>query len=99
MTATTPLLPEMPEGAAIRDAFLADERSTLVALASQIAQTDADVRAIGAQARAWVEAVRNERQAQGGIESFLHCLRRQTRQSLLPESDDLFVQQGGNVLT
>jgi hypothetical protein len=48
----------MPEGAAIRDAFLADERATLVALASQITQTDADVRAIGAQARAWVEAVR-----------------------------------------
>jgi len=71
MTATMPLLPDMPEGAAIRDAFLADERATLVALASQIAQTDADVRAIGTQARAWVEAVRSERQTQGGIESFL----------------------------
>jgi len=33
MTATMPLLPDMPEGAAIRDAFLADERATLVALA------------------------------------------------------------------
>src|SRR6478752_7312882 len=71
MTATMPLLPDTPEGAAIRDAFLADERATLVALASQITQIDADAAAIGAQARAWVEAVRSERQTQGGIESFL----------------------------
>ena len=68
---TTPLLPDMPEGAAIRDAYLADERTTLVALAAQVTQPEADVRAIGARARAWVEAVRSERQAQGGIESFL----------------------------
>ena len=68
---TIPLLPDTPEGAAIRAAFLADERAVLVALAAQLTQTDAETRAIAAQARAWVEAVRNERQSQGGIESFL----------------------------
>ena len=68
---TIPLLPDTPEGAAIRAAFLADERALLVALAAQLTQTDAETRAIAAQARAWVEAVRNERQSQGGIESFL----------------------------
>jgi RHH-type proline utilization regulon transcriptional repressor/proline dehydrogenase/delta 1-pyrroline-5-carboxylate dehydrogenase len=65
------LYPDTPEGAAIRDAFLADERATLVALAAQVTQDDAAVHAIGAQARAWVEAVRGEREASGGIESFL----------------------------
>jgi proline dehydrogenase len=67
-------LPEGPEGAAIRDAFLADERTTLVALAAQVTQVTQDddaMRAVAARARAWVEAVRTERQAQGGIESFL----------------------------
>ena len=68
---TIPLLPDTPEGAAIRDAFLADERALLAALAAQLTQTDAETRAVAAQARAWVEAVRNERQSQGGIESFL----------------------------
>jgi RHH-type proline utilization regulon transcriptional repressor/proline dehydrogenase/delta 1-pyrroline-5-carboxylate dehydrogenase len=68
---TIPLLPDMREGAAIRDAFLADERALLVALAAQLPQSDAETKAIAAQARAWVEAVRSERQAQGGIESFL----------------------------
>ena len=64
--------PDTPEGAAIRDAFLADERAMLVALAAQVdAGRDAETRAIAAQARAWVEAVRSERQSQGGIESFL----------------------------
>ena len=64
-------MPDRPDGAAIRDAFLADERTMLVALAAQV---DAGRRR-GArdrrQARAWVEAVRTERQSQGGIESFL----------------------------
>jgi len=68
---TIPMLPDTPEGAAIRNAFLADERALLAALAAQLTQTDAETRAIAAQARAWVEAVRNERQSQGGIESFL----------------------------
>jgi len=65
------LLPDAPEGEAIRDAFLADERTTLAALATPVAQDDDAVRAIGAQARVWVEAVRAERQAHAGMESFL----------------------------
>ena len=65
------LIPAGPEGAAIRDAFLADERSTLVALAAQVTQDDGAGHAIAAQARAWVEAVRSDQQKQGGIESFL----------------------------
>ena len=42
---TIPLLPDTPEGAAIRAAFLADERAVLVALAAQLTQTDAETRA------------------------------------------------------
>jgi RHH-type proline utilization regulon transcriptional repressor/proline dehydrogenase/delta 1-pyrroline-5-carboxylate dehydrogenase len=68
---STVLIPATPEGAAIRDAYLADERSTLVALAAHAASDGDDAHAIADQARAWVEAVRGERQAQGGIESFL----------------------------
>ena len=56
---TIPMLPDTPQGAAIRNAFLADERALLAALAAQLTQTDAETRAIAAQARAWVEAVRN----------------------------------------
>ena len=66
-----PLIPGGPDGAAIRDAFLADERTMLVALAAQVTQDEEAVRAIAGEARAWVEAVRTERQSQGGIESFL----------------------------
>ena len=66
-----PLIPDTPEGAAIRDAFIADEHATLVALSAQVSQDEAQVRAVTARARAWVEAVRTERQSGGGIESFL----------------------------
>jgi len=65
------LLPDAEAGSAIRDAFLADERTTLAALATQISLGDDAVRGIEAHARGWVEAVRADRQAQGGIESFL----------------------------
>jgi RHH-type proline utilization regulon transcriptional repressor/proline dehydrogenase/delta 1-pyrroline-5-carboxylate dehydrogenase len=64
-------IPEGPEGEAIRDAYLADEHTTLVALAAQVTRTEEATRAIVARARAFVEAVRAERQAHGGIESFL----------------------------
>ena len=65
------LIPDTPEGAAIRDAFLADERTTLVALAAQVTHEDGANHAVIAQARAWVEAVRGDQQKHGGIESFL----------------------------
>jgi RHH-type proline utilization regulon transcriptional repressor/proline dehydrogenase/delta 1-pyrroline-5-carboxylate dehydrogenase len=64
-------LPDLPGGEAIREAFLADERATLVALGAQVAQDEAAARAIRAQARAWVESVRADRDGYGGIESFL----------------------------
>ena len=64
-------IPQAREGAAIRDAYLADERTMLVALATQASQDDAANHAVIAQARSWVEAVRGERE-QGTIESFLH---------------------------
>lgn len=69
--ASVPFIPDTPEGVVIRDAYLADERTTMVALAAQAAQDDDAARAVSAQARAWVEAVRTERQTHGGIESFL----------------------------
>ncbi|HSU44710.1 MAG TPA: bifunctional proline dehydrogenase/L-glutamate gamma-semialdehyde dehydrogenase PutA [Casimicrobiaceae bacterium] len=65
------MIPASPAGEAVRDAFLADEHSTLVALASQIAQDDGAERAVTRKARAWVESVRVDRQSHGGIESFL----------------------------
>ena len=66
-----PLIPQGPEGAAIRDAFLADERTTMMALAAQLDDDSATAHAITARARGWVEAVREARAAHGGIESFL----------------------------
>ncbi|HXR56381.1 MAG TPA: bifunctional proline dehydrogenase/L-glutamate gamma-semialdehyde dehydrogenase PutA [Casimicrobiaceae bacterium] len=71
MTSELPLIPDGSEGQAIRDAFLADERSTLIALAPQIDDDEITRRAIAARARTWVEAVRDERQSHAGIESFL----------------------------
>ena len=66
--ATEPVfIPEGPEGEAIRDAHLADEHTTLVALAAQVTQSEEATHAIVARARALVEAVRAERQAHGGI--------------------------------
>src|SRR6476646_4503195 len=65
------MIPAGPEGEAIRDAFLADERATLVALAAQVTQDEDATQAIAAQARVWVESVRDDRASQGGIESFL----------------------------
>ncbi|HTL76904.1 MAG TPA: bifunctional proline dehydrogenase/L-glutamate gamma-semialdehyde dehydrogenase PutA [Casimicrobiaceae bacterium] len=66
-----PLIPQGPEGAAIRDAFLADERTTMMALAAQLDDDAATTHAITARARGSVEAVRAARTAHGGIESFL----------------------------
>ncbi|MGE5170127.1 MAG: bifunctional proline dehydrogenase/L-glutamate gamma-semialdehyde dehydrogenase PutA [Rudaea sp.] len=78
-----PFIPEGLEGAGIRDAYLAEERTTLVALAAQVTQGEDATRAIAAQARAWVEAVRAERQAHGGIESFLQEYDLATREGVL----------------
>ena len=66
-----PPIPGGPEGEAIRDAFLADEHATMMALAAHVDDDAATTRTIAARAREWVEAVRAERQAHAGIESFL----------------------------
>ncbi|HSC23013.1 MAG TPA: bifunctional proline dehydrogenase/L-glutamate gamma-semialdehyde dehydrogenase PutA, partial [Casimicrobiaceae bacterium] len=68
---TTAMIPQGPEGAAIRDAFLADERATMIALAAHLDDDATAAHAIAARARAWVEAVRSARASHGGIESFL----------------------------
>ena len=47
------LLPDGDAGRAIRDAYLADERTTLAALAAQISRGDEAVQSVEAQARAW----------------------------------------------
>jgi RHH-type proline utilization regulon transcriptional repressor/proline dehydrogenase/delta 1-pyrroline-5-carboxylate dehydrogenase len=65
------LIPAGVEGVAIRDAFIADERTTLVALAAQVAQNDRQTRAVCDLARQWVEALRTDPRTGGGIESFL----------------------------
>ena len=65
------LVPISPDGAAIRDAFLADERATLVALASQITQDDADDGRSPRRRAPGSRRCASERQTQGGVESFL----------------------------
>ena len=67
----SPPIPEGVEGDAIRDAFLADERTMLIALASQLHDDAQTANAVGARARAWVESLRADRGSQAGIESFL----------------------------
>ena len=83
MTSELPLIPDGPEGQAIRDAFLADERSTLIALAAHVDDDETTRRAIAARARTWVEAVRDERQSHAGIESFLQQYDLSTREGVL----------------
>ncbi len=65
------LIPAGVEAAAIRDVFIADERTTLVALAAQLAQDDRETRAICDLARHWVGTLRSDSRTGGGIESFL----------------------------
>ena len=53
ITDPLPLLPDAPEGAAIRDAFLADERATLVALAAQATVPRATARPKPSRCMVW----------------------------------------------
>jgi len=64
-------LPATPDGAAIREAFLADERMTVAALAAPASVEPALGVQIAQQARVWVEGVRARASAQAGVESFL----------------------------
>jgi RHH-type proline utilization regulon transcriptional repressor/proline dehydrogenase/delta 1-pyrroline-5-carboxylate dehydrogenase len=75
-------LPAVPDAAAIRAAFLADERLTVARLAEDAAVDDKAARAIAARARTWVEAVRGgERHA--GVESFLQQYDLSTEEGVL----------------
>ena len=75
---TTALIPDGPEGAAVRDAYLADERETLVALAAQVTQTTRRCTPSRHRPeRGWKRCATSGQH--GGIESFLQhttCRRR-----------------------
>jgi RHH-type proline utilization regulon transcriptional repressor/proline dehydrogenase/delta 1-pyrroline-5-carboxylate dehydrogenase len=75
-------LPADPDGAAIRAAFLADERTAMARLAEDAAVDDATAGEIAARARAWVEAVRSGR-GQAGVESLLQQYDLSTQEGVL----------------
>jgi RHH-type proline utilization regulon transcriptional repressor/proline dehydrogenase/delta 1-pyrroline-5-carboxylate dehydrogenase len=78
-----PLLPALPDGRVIRDAWLADERSTLSVLAAEASVEPALADAVAAQARAWVEGVRARQHAHPGIDSFLQQYDLSTEEGVL----------------
>ncbi len=78
-----PMLPERPDGTAIRADFLADE-TRVVARLLPLASSDAAASArISARARAWVEAVRARQAGSAGIESFLQQYDLSTQEGVL----------------
>ncbi|MFO1282728.1 MAG: bifunctional proline dehydrogenase/L-glutamate gamma-semialdehyde dehydrogenase PutA [Burkholderiales bacterium] len=66
-----PVIPEVPDGGAIRAAFLADEATTLEALAPLASTEPSEERSIAAQASVWIEGVRTRQASSTGIETFL----------------------------
>src|SRR4030095_4787637 len=76
-------LPGAPDSAAIRGAFLADERLTVSRLAEHAAVDPTTRDAIATQARPWVEGVRAEQRASAGVESFLHQYDLSTQEGVL----------------
>jgi RHH-type proline utilization regulon transcriptional repressor/proline dehydrogenase/delta 1-pyrroline-5-carboxylate dehydrogenase len=77
------LLPVAPDGAAIRTAFLAEERPLVARLAEDAAVDENAAAAIAASARAWVEGVREHQQGNAGVESFLHQYDLSTQEGVL----------------
>ncbi|HET9339925.1 MAG TPA: bifunctional proline dehydrogenase/L-glutamate gamma-semialdehyde dehydrogenase, partial [Casimicrobiaceae bacterium] len=65
------MLPADPDGAAIRAAFLADESDTVRRLAAEATTGDEAKRAVAAQAKAWIDGVRQRQAGSAGIEQFL----------------------------
>jgi RHH-type proline utilization regulon transcriptional repressor/proline dehydrogenase/delta 1-pyrroline-5-carboxylate dehydrogenase len=65
------LFPSDLDGGAIRSAFLADEATTLRALASRVGSEGVSKEAVGAQATAWIEGVRARQSGNAGIEQIL----------------------------
>src|SRR5438067_7965653 len=78
-----PLLPVEPDAAAIRAAFLADERAAVERLVEHAAVDHAESTAIAALARSWVEAIRSRRASNAGVESFLHQYDLSTQEGVL----------------
>jgi len=79
----SPPLPADPDGAAVRAAFLADERAIVVPLAEEAAVDAPRSASISQRARTWVEAVRERRQTIAGVESFLHQYDLSTEEGVL----------------
>jgi RHH-type transcriptional regulator, proline utilization regulon repressor / proline dehydrogenase / delta 1-pyrroline-5-carboxylate dehydrogenase len=75
------MLPESPEGSTIRAAWLADETTTVEALAT-IATTQGNDAAL-IQARAWVEGVRAKPVGAASVESFLQQYDLSTQEGVL----------------
>ncbi len=65
------MFPSDPDGGAIRAAFLADEATTLRALADEAEGGAVSREAVAAQATAWIEGVRARQNRSAGIEQFL----------------------------
>ena len=76
-------LPRDPDGADIRAAFLADEHASVARLAEHAKVDAALAAAIAAQARAWVEGVRQRRRSHAGVESFLQQYDLSTQEGVL----------------
>src|SRR5438034_9746852 len=77
------LLPESPDAAAIRSAFLADEKQCIASLLPLAAFDDARSARVSERARAWVEQVRGKYASNAGMESFLHQYDLSTQEGVL----------------
>ena len=77
------LLPSHPDGAAIREAYLADERTTLAALAAQAVDGGRDRRAGRARRRAPGSRACARSSGHAGIESFLQQYDLSTQEGVL----------------
>jgi len=75
------MIPIAPDGAAIRAAFLADERATVAARAALAG--GGDDAAVAAQARAWVSGVRERSGGSTGVESLLQQYDLSTQEGVL----------------
>jgi RHH-type proline utilization regulon transcriptional repressor/proline dehydrogenase/delta 1-pyrroline-5-carboxylate dehydrogenase len=76
-------LPAHPDSAAVRAAFLADERLTVARLAEDAAVAGDAAAAIAQLARTWVEGVRNRQHGNPGVESFLQQYDLSTQEGVL----------------
>ncbi|HKW80226.1 MAG TPA: bifunctional proline dehydrogenase/L-glutamate gamma-semialdehyde dehydrogenase PutA, partial [Casimicrobiaceae bacterium] len=80
---TEPLLPEHPNGAAVRADFLAGERELVERLLPLAASDPAAAARIARRARGWVESVRARRAGSAGVESFLQQYDLSTQEGVL----------------